>query len=239
MKLPEFSVSASRRRPVFLAALFSLIAGCTAVTVKSPVALPALPPLVTVGAEHYTIRSTGSEVRFLVYRAGPLAAFGHNHVIRAATIRGDVYLNREFSRSGFAFTLPVKDFRVDEPAQRAMEGPDFAARPSEQAIAGTTHNMLGPALLDEAHYPVVSVRSVRISGSLANPAATVRITLHGVQRDLKVPLTLTESGSQLVASGKFQIKQSDFGIMPFSILGGGLQVADVVKIDFRIVAALD
>jgi hypothetical protein len=237
MKWPEFS-AASRRGLLSstLASLIMVLAGCAAVPTRAPAVLPTLPPLITAGAEHFTIRSDASDVRFLVYRAGPLAAFGHNHVIRAAVIEGDVYLNSQFSLSGFAFTLPLKDFRVDEPAERAAEGPDFASQPSAAAISGTTRNMLSVSLLDAAHYPEIDVRSVRISGPRTKPAVTVRITLRGVQRELYVPLTLTECGSQLIASGDFDIRQSDFGLAPFSILGGGLQVADTVKVRFRIVA---
>jgi hypothetical protein len=228
-------------RPQFVVLALTLLitAGCTRVATRLPAALPVLPPLITAGARHYTIQSTGSDVRFLAYRAGPLAAFGHNHVIHATTINGDVYLNSQFSLSGFAFTLPLKDFQVDEPAERAAEGPDFAVQPSDEAIAGTTHNMLGSALLDEAQYPEIAVRSAAVTGPQINPVVTIRVTLRGVQRDIRIPISLAISGSQLTASGHFDIKQSDFGITPFSILGGGLQVADTVKVEFRIAAGLD
>ncbi|HET7395213.1 MAG TPA: YceI family protein [Gammaproteobacteria bacterium] len=240
MKSMKFSVSTQQRLPGLALTLVSLlIAGCAGMVAKSPAALPALTPLVTAGAEHYTIHSADSEIRFLVYRAGPLAAFGHNHVIHAATIHGNIYLNPDFALSGFAFTLPVNDFRVDEPAQRAAEGPDFASQPSDAAISGTRHNMLGALLLDAVRYPEITVRSVRVTGSQTSPIVTARITLHGVQHDLEVPVAVSGTGPRLIVSGKFQIKQSDFGITPFSILGGGLQVADVVKVDFRIMAVRD
>lgn len=215
------------------------LGGCAQQKAKSPNILPPLAPLVTVGAVHYTIRSTGSEVRFLVYRSGPLASFGHNHVIRAAVLHGDVYMNRDFTLSGMILTMPVQEFRVDEPAQRAAEGPDFASQPSDAAISGTLHNMLGPALLDVAHYPDVSVRSVQVGGSRSHPIMVVRISLHGIQRDVRLPIRLAVSGPLLIADGSFEIRQTDFGITPFSILGGGLQVGDAVKIHFHILAEQD
>ncbi|HEX6550541.1 MAG TPA: YceI family protein, partial [Gammaproteobacteria bacterium] len=223
-------------RPAALAVLMLVAAGCAQVAPRPSTVLPQLSPLVTTGAEHYTIRAAGSDVDFLVYRAGPLAAFGHNHVIRASEIGGDVYLNRDFALSGFRFTLPVKGFRVDEAAERATEGSDFAVQPSPQAIAGTTHNMLSPALLDAEKYPEIVVRSAAVAGLESAPVVTTRITLRGVQRDVRVPITLTVSGAQLIASGSFEIRQSDFGMTPFSILGGGLQVADTIKVHFLIMA---
>ncbi|HVA54704.1 MAG TPA: YceI family protein [Gammaproteobacteria bacterium] len=213
--------------------------GCAGVAVKHPTGpvLAPLPPLVTSGATHYIIRSRPSDIVFLVYRAGPLAAFGHNHVLRASGVHGDVYLNRDFMLSGFTLSLPLTDLRVDAPADRAAEGADFATQPSAAAIAGTLHNMLGPAVLDAAHYPDIRVRSLWITGSQNAAQVMVRITLHGVERELSVPLALNIDGKLLSATGHFDIRQSDFGITPFSILGGGLRVADTVKVRFHIVAA--
>ena len=224
------------RNGMLVLALLGL-SGCMGVAIKrTGEALAPLPPLITQGATHYTIQSRLSDIRFLVYRAGPLAVFGHNHVIRANGVHGDVYLNHDFTLSGFAFSLPVVQLQVDEPADRAAEGADFAAQPSAAAIAGTLHNVLGPAVLDAARYPDIRVRSVRISGSPQAAEMTVRITLHGVERDVSVPVVLRKSGKLVSATGRFDIRQSDFGITPFSILGGGLRVADVVKVHFKIVA---
>lgn len=216
------------------------IAGCGSVQVRhAGPALPPLPPLVTTGAVQYSIRSDLSDVVFLVYRAGPLAAFGHDHVIRARDIHGHVYLNRDFTLSGFDLSVPLAMLQVDVRADRAKEGPDFTEQPSAAAVAGTRHNMLGPEVLDAARYPELRVRSVRITGLQTAPQVTVRITLHGVERDLRVPLALEISGKLLVARGRFEIRQSDFGIAPFSILGGGLRVADTVKVQFHIIAVRD
>lgn len=227
----------------FTAALLLLVlTGCASVSARHPLAgpaLPPLPPLMTAGATHYIIRPDRSDVRFLVYRMGPLASFGHNHVIRAGGIRGDVYLHRNFALSGFDFTLPVNEFRVDRPADRGVEGADFAKQPSAAAIAGTLANMLGPAALDVAHYPDIHIRSVRLVGPEWGPDATIRIALHGTQREITVPIAINLCGNQLIATGTFKLRQSNFGIKPFSILGGGLRVADIVRVRFHIVAEKD
>ena len=234
---PHIPACGRALRNTVLAVALLGIAGCASVTVRQPAgqSLASLPALITKGASRYIIQSGLSDIRILVYRAGPLAAFGHNHVIRAG-VHGDVYLNHDFTLSGFAFSLPLAELRVDVQADRVAEGADFAAQPSSAAIAGTLHNMLGPAVLDAARYPDIRVRSVRIAGPESDPEVTVRITLHGSEHDLTVPVALDENGKRLTATGRFEIRQSDFGITPFSIFGGGLQVADVVKIQFRILA---
>ncbi|MGB9428863.1 MAG: YceI family protein [Gammaproteobacteria bacterium] len=222
-----------------LSLMFVLLAGCQTTTGLKPQTAPASlqpPPLVTQGKVHYAVRPDLSEVHFLVYRAGPLASFGHNHVIRATHIQGDIYLGTDLQHSDFTLTLPVKDFQVDEPQARAVEGPDFATQPSTQAVLGTYQNMLGPGELNAAAYPNISIRSVRFVGPDWGPDVIVRIELHGVAREMTLPIALEHAGDCLIATGIFQIRQTDFGIRPFSILGGGLQVADIVKVRFHLVA---
>lgn len=199
-------------------------------------ALAPLPALPVADATHYVVNAGLSDVRFLVYRAGALASFGHNHVIQAKNIRGDVYLADDFQTSGFSLTLPVVGFVVDDPKARSVEGPDFAKQPSDAAIDGTRKNMLGPDLLDAAHFPEVSIRSVSLLGPDWGPDATVRIELRGVARDVNVPISVERNGDTLSVHGAFVIKQSDFGITPFSALGGGLQVADALRVRFHLVA---
>lgn len=198
--------------------------------------LAPLPTLPVAGAAHYVVNAELSDVRFLVYRAGALASFGHDHVIQAKDIRGDVYLADDFQTSGFRLNLPVAGFVVDDPKARSVEGPDFAKQPSDAAIDGTRKNMLGPDLLDAAHFPEVSIRSVRLLGPDWGPDATVRIELRGVTRDMSVPISVERNGDTLSVHGAFDLKQSDFGITPFSALGGGLQVADTLRVRFHLVA---
>ena len=189
------------------------------------------------GSRRFAIRAELSEVRILVYRAGPLAAFGHNHVIRAPAIAGEVHLAPDFRRSVLAFSLPVRDFEVDPPAARALEGEEFAAQLSAEAIAQTRSNLLGPTVLDAANHPEIRVRSVRIAGPDWAPDITLRIALRGAERELTVPVVLEVREGELKATGTFSLSQREFGIEPFSILGGGLQVGDQVQIRFRILDA--
>lgn len=219
--------------------LVALLAACQStpvgVTGTAP-SLPALPSLPPAGAVHYAVDSNRSDVRFLVYKAGALSSFGHDHVIAARGIQGDVYVAPVFTDSGFTLTLQVRQFQVDLPELRAMEGPDFAKQPSPQAVAGTLSNMLGTQELDAEHYPEVHIRSVKLVGPEWGPDLTVRIGLHGVERDIMLPVAIERQDDTLTVTGSFNIRQTDFGITPLSILGGGIQVADSVRIRFRIVA---
>ena len=222
--------------PIYVAAL-SLLAACQTVTTpggttapRGEVSTPA------PDAVHYTVDPERSEVRFLVYKAGPLAAFGHDHTVDAHSFSGDVYVAPQSGASSFSLTLPVASFVVDDPASRQVEGPDFEKQPSPGAVQGTTVNMLGPGTLDAARFPKVLIQSVKVADNGDKGEVTVRITLHGKVRDLKLPITLSLAGDELTASGSFELTQSEFGITPFSAVGGGLQVADTLKVKFRILA---
>ncbi len=215
-----------------------LLAGCQTAATKagSTTASGALNTQPAQGSVHYTVDAGHSEVEFLVYKAGTFAAFGHNHTVEARGFTGEVYLAPAFKDSIFSLKLPVKSFEVDRPEARAAAGADFTSKPSADDIKGTTTHMLGAACLDAEKYPEVSIQSASVSGSEAKAEMSLRITLHGTARDLKVPVSVSKDGDELTASGDFELKQSEFGITPFSALGGGLQVADIIKVHVKILA---
>jgi polyisoprenoid-binding protein YceI len=97
--------------------------------------------------------------------------------------------------------------------------------------------MLGADSLDVDKYPEVTIQSVAVSGEESRAEMTVRIKLHGTARDIKVPVTIAKDGDKLTTSGDFELRQSEFGIKPYSALGGALQVADALKVHFKIVSS--
>lgn len=222
--------------------LVVLLASCQTPPSGTEAAGPIKPSVSSVqtapaSAVRYRIRPDLSDVRFLVYRAGPLARLGHNHVIQARSIQGEVQLAPDFSASTLRLTLPVADFEVDNPGTRRDEGPDFTTEPDENAIAGTRRNMLSDKVLDATRYGEIAIESSKITGPAWEPDITLRIRLHGVEKEVTVPVALSTAPDQLIATASFSIRQSDFDIKPLSVLGGGLQVADAVRIRLRLVAA--
>ncbi|MBK7565125.1 MAG: YceI family protein [Propionivibrio sp.] len=175
-------------------------------------------------------------MRFLVYRAGALARLGHSHVVQAGTIKGEIHLAPDIRQSSFSLVLPIADFKVDAAESRAEEGEEFSVLPDDEAIAGTTKNMLGEKVLDAVSFPQIEIGSLALSGPAWGPDITVRIKLHGVEREITVPTAIDNSGEQLVATAFFSVNQSDFGITPLSVLGGAIQVANTVRVRMRLVA---
>lgn len=240
MPILALSAAGRLRATASCVALAALAAGCAPVPAPRPSAPPEaltpLPPLPLGEATRFRVSSERSEVRILVFRGGPLARYGHSHVILAGQVEGQVYVGKSLRDSGLRLVLPVAHLIVDPPHARAEEGPEFATQPSPQAVEATQANMLGPATLDRDRFPEITVRSVQITGTDSAALATVRVTLHGVSEDVTAPITVERDGARLTVTGALEIRLTDFGITPFSVLGGGLQVQDLIKVRFRIVA---
>ena len=221
---------------LFLACLLS---ACRTVPPPEDTAVLATPPQAgtapSASAPRYVVDPAASEIRLLVYRAGALARFGHNHVIRGP-LRGEIRAGESASDSGFRLEIPVAALAIDPPEARAEEGEEFSAEVSEQARQGTRANMLGKDLLDAADHPLIRIEALALSGPRSTPTVTARATLRGATRALRFPAAVTQRADQLTVTASFRVRQSDFGITPFSALGGGLEVRDAIDIRIRLVA---
>lgn len=198
-------------------------------------AVPA-PPTPPRGAPVYRIDAARSELRVLVFRAGPMARLGHDHVIRSRQLSGWVNLGGGSSTASFRLEIPADGFAVDDWQDRSAEGADFAEPVSEDAKQGTRHNMLGSALLDAERHPLIVVQSIGIEGSEPALTATVSIAIAGHEAQQRIPIVLARSGVQLDASADFRLLQSSLGLTPFSIMMGALQVQDEMRVKIKVVA---
>lgn len=184
----------------------------------------------------YRIDPTASTLHILVYRGGPMARLGHNHVVSSQNLSGTVWQGAALGDAGFDITVPVNDLVVDDNAARAAEGEDFPLNVSEDAKQSTKANMLRDTLLDGARHPEIRITSVQIQGDAKTPLVTAALRIRDQTRQITLPVTLQSTDAGLRISGAFEIKQTDFGITPLSIAMGALLVVDTVKIKFSLVA---
>jgi hypothetical protein len=177
------------------------------------------------GMPVFAVDPQQSRVLIEVGRAGRLARLGHEHAIVARDIHGYVA-----PRAGRAdFFVGVDALVVDEPAARREAG--LETEPSQADIAGTRDNMLGK-VFDAGRHPFVRVSAAGIDPGRA--PARINVEVNGVVRSVPVTLELRDEPRRLFASGRFSLDQSDFGIVPFAVLGGALQVRDRVDVRFMI-----
>lgn len=191
---------------------------------------------IPAGAERLDIDPGRSVVTVLVRRAGALARLGHNHVIVSSVESGIAWIGPDLAGSGFQVRVPVADLVVDEATARAAAGADFAGTVPEDARAATYANMLREEVLDAARYPEIVVSASRMGGTWERPMAIARVTLRGATRDLEFPIELRREPGSLAARGVLRVRQTDFGITPFNVGGGAIQVADEVEVRFEIAA---
>ena len=206
---PRMSVQTTTflRRTLLLALI--ALAGCAAAPLQVPVASTA---------------PAGNELRILVFRGGTAARMGHNHVLRAGDLRVD-----------WPATGPVLSFRldaldIDPPALRAGLGSAFASAVDDTDRSGTRTNLL--KALEAAAHPEVVVRTLQQVGEGPRRAVEAEVTLHGTTR--RQWLVVSVDGRY--ARGEAVVRQSDFGIAPFTVLGGLLAVQDALVVQFEVVA---
>ena len=121
---------------------------------------------------------------------------------------------------------------VDEPELRSQAA--FGPPPPEAAIAGTRENMLRQFHAEQHPYAVVSVKS--IDADATGPWLKASTTLNGITRPVCIPVKIEQTTDQLTINGRVPLEQTSFGIAPYSILGGALQVQNRVDVRFVIYA---
>ena len=145
-------------------------------------------------------------------------------MIRANRFGGEVvYYPRDLSRSHLNITVLTGSLEVLTP-------PDTAE------IRKVTETMR-TEVLRTAEYPDIRLVSRQVAPSADGFHIVGAMTLVGQTRDLPIEVTARIGVDTLEAASTFSLKQTDFGIKPFSGgPGGTVKVADRVTFDIRAVA---
>lgn len=211
------------------------LAGCAPRISPPIVALPAQTPADFPEAYYRQAEAAGrkvlridthrSLVTIVVRRGGALARLGHDHVVASHDVRG--YVDADEGRADLYVAL--ERLVVDEPDLRAGAG--LNTQPSKEAIEGTRRNML-EKVLDAERFPFALIRVIRETKD--SPILHVTITLHGTSRTFVIPAQVENLAGAIRLHGQMTFNQTDFGITPFSILGGAIQVQDRLDLHFQI-----
>jgi len=237
------------RKPLslFAASAAVLLIGCRAI-------LPPAPPqavapkeaeqisleeaygeLARAGGKVFALQPQESTIRMYAFRAGKAARLGHNHVLSAPRFTGFFYLPPGGTANGrFDLAFRLDQLEIDNPAERSKLGPAFPGVISQEDIDQTRQHLLGASGFEADRYPWVRVHCLRIAGEAPKFAAEVEVQMHGSQQRLWVALDVDGLPDHLVASGSFVLRQTDFSVQPYSLLGGLLSVEDEVVIEFHL-----
>lgn len=187
------------------------------------------------GGRLYRIDPRTSTVRIYVYRGGKLTKLGHNHVLSAPRFTGYAHLpDNRANTARFDLEFRLDELEIDAPAIRSTLGEAYAATMRPEDIEGTRKHMLSDDNMQASRYPFVRLGSAHIVGEPPRLAAGIVIEMHGQQHEMQIPLDVAIQTDLLTAAGSFVLRQSDFGIKPYSIAGGLLAVQDEVVVEFRL-----
>lgn len=187
------------------------------------------------GGRVFTLDPGKSMVRIYVFRGGRAATAGHNHVLSAPRFIGFFFLPATGAANGrFDLAFRLDQLEIDNPAYRSALGSAFSSALSPEDIQGARAHMLGENNLQADLFPLVRVHSLQIIGESPKFAARVQIEMHGQRREMWIPLSVEGLPEHLSVAGSFVLRQTDFGVRPYSVLGGLLAVQDEVVIEFRL-----
>jgi len=180
--------------------------------------------------EHaYSVATNESTFTIFVGKSGALSGLGHEHIVAVKSFSGEAHipsnaLNRAlFSLEIEAGSLFVTDEGITDKERMEIE------------------RTMKSKVLEVSHFPKISFQSVSITDikPTTNGETALlngHLTLHGVTNQVRVPAAITVTPEQLHVSGDVTIKQTDFGIKPYSTAGGAVKVRNELKISFSVIA---
>ena len=227
-----------KRAVIAVAAGTFWLAGCrSAPPLPAPAPAPApAPETVPERIDHYRVDPLASQVLVLVYRDGPMARLGHNHVIAVHQLSGEVVVPKDPANGSFTLEFPVTAMTVDEPALRAELGEDFKAPVDAASVDGTRGHMLGEKLLNAVRFPLIRLQSGPLRSVGDHWLVTLNISVRDHDSAIDVPVQLAITPAELDASGEFDLTHAQLGLTPYGVGLGALRVAETIHIRFNVVA---
>ena len=178
----------------------------------------------------YTIVPSESSFWVFVGKAGLFSMLAHDHDIGVKSFSGRVVIPQAGAGGGSL------EMEVDAGSLVVLD-----KEPSEEdkkKIFDSMHR----EVLESAKHPKITFKSVSVSdvkrtgNDAYNLVVNGDLTLHGVTKRIAVPVAATVTPQDLRATGKYTLKQTDYGIKPYSAAGGTVKVKDEVIVNFSIVA---
>lgn len=178
----------------------------------------------------FSIDGNASTAAAHVGKTGLFQVAGHEHQIVAHNIQGEVALDADdVSKSTVDLIVDTRSLTVAEQGEPEGDAPKV-----QEA-------MRGPSVLDVGRFGTIHFGSTAVTGKQTGPgqydlSVAGELQMHGVIKQFTLPVHVEVAGATLTASGKFRLRQSDFGIEPTTAAGGLVKVENEVSLSFRIAA---
>lgn len=179
-------------------------------------------------AKTYSMIAAQSQLTLTLIQEGVLRKIHPTHHVGVKSFSGRIQLPADESKALAELDAEAKSFVNIDKDMKDFERSGF-------------HKVLHEEVLASARFPTIKFRSVSItnvqkSGDQRSFTLNGDLTLRGVTRRVAFPVKVTINGNQLRATGEENIKQTDFGITPYSGGFGTIKIADQLKVSFVIVA---
>jgi polyisoprenoid-binding protein YceI len=178
----------------------------------------------------YTIVPAESSFWVFAGKAGLFSMLAHDHEIGVKSFSGRVVIPEAGAAGGSL------EMEIDATSLAVLD-----KKPSEEdkkKIYDSMHKeVLESAKHQKIRFKSASVSDVKQTGNDAYSfVLNGDLTLRGVTKRIAVPVAATITPQQLRATGKYTLKQTDYGITPYSAAGGTIKVKNEVVVNFNIVA---
>lgn len=190
------------------------------------------------GAETYRLNHANSPASYFLVAtdtAGLLGFVGHRHAILAGEWSAELTLDRDnLAASSILFSAPTAALILDSEQAYRLAGFTRPLPPEPDRLA-TMARIRGTEVLNVAQNPAISFRSTVLRPSPDQSANLVLEGLLQLRADTQTPAPVTvkvamqDQPGRLVFTGTTVIRQSDFGLKPFS-LAGVVRVRDEIRL---------
>lgn len=178
----------------------------------------------------YTFDLAQSQLSLTLTQEGLLSKRYPTHQVAIKNFSGKATLPRDERQTSVELEAEAKSFvNVDKTMS------DFERR--------GFHDVLQNKVLESSRFPTIKFKAANVtdlkkSGDTRTFTLNGELSLHGVTKNVSLPVSVTLAQDQLRATGEAKLKQSDFGIEPYSGNMGLVKIGDELKVNFSVVAKL-
>jgi polyisoprenoid-binding protein YceI len=188
---------------------------------------PTKKPANTV-AKMYSFSAAQSQITLTLIQEGLLRKIHPTHHVGVKSFSGRIQLPADESKASAELDAEAKSFVNIDQSMSDFERSGFHKVLHEEVLASERHPTI--------KFRSASISNVQKSGDSRSFTLHGDLTLRGVTKRVSFPVKVTINGNQLRATGEENIRQTDFGITPYSGGLGTIKIGDQLKVSFVIVA---
>ena len=152
-------------------------------------------------------------------------AFAHDHLIEAQKMEGCATIDPGgFAHSSIKLIFATADLRVMDPKESAKDRADV-------------QKTMETDVLKVSEFPRITFESTSIENSTGTNQVRVHgnLTIRGKTVPVVIPVEFTrQEGGTYRAAGKYNFKQTSFGIKPIQLGAGTVKVKDELQTEFEL-----